>query len=260
MQTNKMRRLQRVETGISQMPIRPQLLDRAFEHFRETGELPDHQRLADAVARRVLHGRNRTAPVGGQSDIQVLVLQAACLDEPEPAPSMREMLLDEAVWGDDFIRRVARTLLRWFADCGEDPTDPQFLEDRTLPKHGSLCMHLLGYPERLAVPPYEEQARRLFGRYDELRERIDHDDQSWWESLTDAAVEFRLEGELPDDELMREAVLADAEFEALCEHKRGRDVRELMAAFERVQASHGQEHESALLELAALVAGENGLP
>lgn len=85
-----------------------------------------------------------------------------------------------------------------FLDC--DVTDPTLGADKGLPDHASVGMHVLGYPERLARRPYVRQARRLFARYAKLRERIDHDDEDWWEALTDAAVSFELTGDLPRDE------------------------------------------------------------
>ena len=39
------RRLWRVEQAIGSLPLRPTVMQKAFEHFMESGELPEEQRL-----------------------------------------------------------------------------------------------------------------------------------------------------------------------------------------------------------------------
>jgi hypothetical protein len=138
---------------------------------------------------------------------------------------------------------------------GSKVTDPQFAAHHGFPKYGSIGMHVLGYPERLAKPPYVRQARRLFARYDELRERIPRQDERWWEALVDAAVGFETIGELPDDDLIRDVVLADAEMAALWAHKRGRNVRELMALLDCAARRKGEKREDAITAVLEFVRG-----
>jgi len=113
MKNRRNHRLERVEQAIRTMPIRANLLDTAFEHFRETGELPEEQRLADAVCRRVLNieeeASDDLASLIGQT-MSLRVVQA--VPEQPKGPSVRESLLHEAVFGDDFCRRAARIALR----------------------------------------------------------------------------------------------------------------------------------------------------
>lgn len=58
--------------------------------------------------------------------------------------------------------------------------------------------------------------------------RIAHEDPWWWKELEAALYAFDDSGELPDDELLREVVLASEETMALMRHYRGHDVRDLM--------------------------------
>jgi hypothetical protein len=92
----------------------------------------------------------------------------------------------------------------------------------------------------------ERGARRLFLRYDALREQIDHEDRDWWWELEEAVFAFSQEGVLPEDELMRDAVLADAEMDALFRHSRGRDVGEQMALLDAAARARGAKREAAI--------------
>ena len=72
-------------------------------------------------------------------------------------------------------------------------------------------LHLIGWPEMFAKPPYEEQAHRLFARFEDLRTRLPRDDEEWMGRLYEAWQQFERDGSLPDDELMGEGALALAE-------------------------------------------------
>ena len=63
-----------------------------------------------------------------------------------------------------------------------------------------------------------------------LRERINRDDKRWFEDFDEAAFLFLREDELPDDELMCEAVLANGEFMGLLGHFLGHGDPQVMAA------------------------------
>jgi hypothetical protein len=249
------RRLGRVAEAIGKLPVRSTVLEKAFTLFCETGELPEEQRLADAVCRRALKIEEEpaydlaTAVVRTATRVRMEMMSGS----PKPQePSVRENLFHEAVFGDGIGKRAARLVLRREVDFGADPTDPSFLADKTFPDHGSIGMHLLGYPERLAKPPYVAQAKRLFKRYAELRDRIDHEDRWWWKAMEAALYTFDDYGELPDDELLRDAVLAGEELTALMRHARGHDVSRLMAALEKAARANGPDREAAQLEVAAV--------
>jgi hypothetical protein len=98
-----------------------------------------------------------------------------------------------------------------------------------------------------------KQAQRLFARFDELRQRTPPDDDPWFDECIDVAVRFRMTGELPEEELMRDAVLADLEMECLVRHKRGQDVGDLMAALDRAALAKGGAREDAIAAVQQLV-------
>ena len=247
MSMQKKKRLQRANGVLATMPIRKALVDEAWEWFEQFGELPEEPRVADAVARRALGSEADTCrmPVG----IAALLLKVVPEHWQPPPPSVRMCLFDEAVFGEDFVRRVARVAITLEVARGGKVTDPQFAAHHGLPKYGTVGLHVLGFPQRLAVPPYEEQAHRLFARREELLDRIDRDDPHWFEPIWEAMEAFRLRAELPGDELVRDIVLAEAELAALGHHKRGKDVKEMMTAFDVAARGDGAEREAALLVL-----------
>ncbi|HEX5050422.1 MAG TPA: hypothetical protein VFZ65_01490 [Planctomycetota bacterium] len=244
------------------LPIRADLLDRAFGVFCKTGELPDGQRLAAAVVARAL-GRSpppsRDDPEKFAAHLRRLIAVAkAEIDHGVPPPqiSIREHVFDEAVYGPDVIRRGARALLKLEVELGADVTDPSFLADRTLPDHAGIGLHLLGFPEFVATPPYEAQAHRLFARLAELRDRIDQDDTAPWFLVADDAVVAFRRGELPQDELLLDTVLVNAEFQALWWHSQGYDNAELLAACDAAAQSIGADRDAAVERVRVLVQQE----
>ena len=256
MKPRKEQRMQRAEKAIAAIPIRRDVLERSFEEFCETGELPEQQRLAGAVVKAAMDGQLPPAEHAFFDEAErfrFLVNQARS-PRAAAAPSVREYLFDEAVYGPGIVSRAARAALRIEVDEGGNVLDPQFLADRPLPEFATVGLRLLGFPERLVKPPYEDQAQRLFARYAELRERIDHDDRKWFEVLAAAIEQFQDTGELPRDDLLRDAVLADAELEALFRHKRGHDVTERMAVLDHIAKATGQERDTEIKRLQAMAA------
>ena len=257
MKRTSKKRLKKVSRQIDAMPIRPEAEEAAFERFRETGELPEFQRLAGAVIERALRdGVERVSQVMYDlaAGIERLKRAAEGLGnaEPEPEP-LRKMLFHEAVYGPKFVSIPARLALRILVDMGRDVTDPEFIpSDTELPDWGSVGWHLIGLPERIVKPPYEEQAQRLFGRFDDLRERMDRDDRRWMDAYGEAAMIFLHEGELPEDELMCETVLAYGEFFGLLQHYLGRGDSEVMAAFDRVAKARGKARAAAIVRVQAM--------
>ena len=215
-------RLQRVSSQIAAIPVNSELEQRALDLFRESGELSEHQRLAEAVINRVLHpelevrgsvvvvnqairASNRTV-ANGKGD-----------DEPPVIPP-RDLLFREALDECEFVRVGARHAIKAVVSMGGDVTDPQFiLEGVPIPDFGTVGWHLLGFPECLVEPPNEQRACHVLDRLDALRQRIDQDDSQWFEGVAEACDRFRQRGELPEDGLMREAVLVIAEFVDLLE-------------------------------------------
>lgn len=263
MTLSRNRRMQQLTQQIHTMPIAPSVLRKAFDLFRETGELPELQRLAAAVIEQALRG-GEPAQVAENPDstvMRALLLKVVTeheLDPPERAtPTMREHLFDEAVYGPPFVRRVARSALAWLVDGGGDVADPQFLAEMPRPRLGTVGTNVLGFPERLAQPPFVAQAQRLFARYARLSEDIANDPVRLNE-LAVAVVEFERTGDLPPAGALRDAVLADAEMAALRQHRRGQDVTTLMALLDAAARAKGANREVAVAEVQRFVRGRLG--
>ncbi len=60
---------------------------------------------------------------------------------------------------------------------------------------------------------------------------------------------------LPEDELMREVVLANAEFMGLLQHHVGHGDAEVMAAFDQVARTKGKKRATAIARVSAMAAG-----
>lgn len=252
-------RLARLDKAIHHRPLRRSAIDAALDHFRGTGELPEQQRLADAVTRTVLDPgwdvAEETNPVlkhlrAAQARVGITVQSAAPQTEEakphlEPSKVLR-CLYSEAVWAPEPVRGIARKALAWHADGGDDVASSSFLADRTMPRFGTVGFMLLGYPELLALPPYEDQARRLFVRYGDLMRRKGPCDEDWERRFFDLSVDFCRHGKLPTDPLMRDIILGSVEIDALFEHRRGGDVKELMAALDAAARAGVRKREAAI--------------
>ena len=175
-----------------------------------------------------------------------------------PADELMDSLYNEAVWADGMVQFAARAVLELLAGAGLDVTEPLFgkhgIKGDNLPDFGGVGTHMLGLPQRLAKPPYEAQGSRLFARYEQLRQRINRDDRAWFAAFGEAVDLFHQLGELPEDELLRDAVLADAEVCALCRHVAGKDVTEVMGAFDVAAQASDCEKAVAIARVQELVA------
>ena len=252
--TNK-RRMDKVRELLATCPIPADVIEEEFWLFQHEGELPEDQRLAALVCERA--GYQRTP--SGTGDIAELLagilLQAKTRLETglEPPPNVREELFDEAVYGPDVVRRWARLALRFLVCRGGDVTKRDFGQEHGLPEFGTVGMHVLGYPRRLAKAPYEEQGRRLFDRYDGILRQMDMSPDDDFEPVAEAILAFEDRGELPAEELLRDYVLADYEIEMLRAHKAGRDVAQVMALLDRAAMATGEERDAAVAEVQRFV-------
>jgi hypothetical protein len=70
------------------------------------------------------------------------------------------------------------------------------------------------------------------------------EDDRWHDAFTTACGAFRRDGVLPDDELMRAAVMCDGLFHLLLRAGQGHDEPELIAAFDRWHEVEGKEREA----------------
>jgi hypothetical protein len=235
MRTKYDKRLRQLEHAIDAIPVSPETTKAAFQRFRETGELPADKRVSRTVISRAKRGYDVVGDQGSKDWFEAEVRAALENNRNHrPKDPVMNELYDEAVYAPEPLQEVAREVLRALARSGRDPSEPVFAQlgiAVNLPEYGSVGMHLLGFPECLAKRPYVRQAKRLFARYDELRMRVDQDDRHWFERFRAAAWAFWTEGEVPDEPLLLDAVLADAEMKALIRHAEGIDVAELMGAF-----------------------------
>lgn len=263
MTLSRNRRMQQLTQQIHTMPIAPSVLRKAFDLFRETGELPELQRLAAAVVEQALRDGEPTQVDEHPNAVVMRALRITVVTESDPhrheaaTPTMREYLFDEAVYGPPFVRRVARSALAWLVDGGGDVADPRFLAEMPRPRLGTVGMNVLGFPERLAQPPFVAQAQRLFDRYARLSQDIANDPIRL-DELADAVVEFERTGDLPPAGALRDAVLADAEMEALRQHRQGQDVTTLMALLDAAARAKGASREVAVAEVQRLARGRLG--
>jgi hypothetical protein len=256
------KRVQRVEQVIAARPIRADVLDHAFEHFRATGELPEEQRLASEVCDRALRHKPVREPIvdigAHLEDLKRILAELRSrpdldLSAPQHDHSVRLRVFNEAVYGHEISRLAARLVLQLEVGHGADVTDPQFLADRTLPHHGGVALHLLGFPENLAKPPYVRQAKRLFARMASIRARLDHGSPSCLEDLDAAFPAFVRTGELPEDDLVLECVLAVAALLGLIAHYLGHGDAELTAALDATAKTTGGKRAEAVAKVQELV-------
>lgn len=247
---NHRKRLEKVQTAIAATPLPLEAVRQAFERFRETGELPEHRRLAAAVVVRARNGVDLTDESGRPMGLAEAV-QALSHAPSRPDDRVMSALYSEAVCETAIFRDAARAVLVQLAEIGFDVTEPEFAKrgiEIDLPKFGTVGLHLLGFPECLAVPPYEEQAKRLFDRFAVLRTRVGSFGKQWFAELARAVEAFRLDGELPEDELLRDVVLADAELVCLIRHWMGQDVAVVMTALAEAQVDPAREGAVARLQ------------
>jgi len=247
------KRLSRIADTIGTAPIPREVVLAAFHRFRETGELPDDQPLAQKVIDRARAGFDVVYTSDGR------VEWGATMEAARNAPKRADdLVLDalylEAVDGTGLVRWAARHVLSTFAALGHDVTQPVFHDSLIeVPKYGGVGMHCLGFPERLARPPYEEQARRLLTRLGRLRERVPQGDRRWFDAFDMATEDFAMFGTVPDDELTRDAVLVDAELHALMRHFIGEDVGDLVLALGAAAQAEGIEQQAAIAKVQAVV-------
>jgi hypothetical protein len=251
-------RLARVQKAVDNLPVSQEVLREAYGCFLMFGELPDDNHVAYDVIQRALHGGKEQLPGAYEHHSGTPKVGAywdrGQLSNGSAPETVRDRLFEEALFEQPPVRRVARAAIALEVAYGGDVASPGFASRHGMPVHGSAGMHVLGYPQKWATPPYEFQAQRLFTRLDVLRARIPQHDSWWLREQTDVVVKFMQTGERPADDLRMEALLAIVELEQLIAHKRGTDVEEAMMLFDSLTRARPQDREQAFQKLSAMAA------
>jgi hypothetical protein len=172
-------------------------------------------------------------------------------------PSVRALLFDEALFEIETLRNVARAAIATEVAWGGDVDSEGFAARHGIPCYGSVAMHVCGWRARLAVPPYEDRAKRLFVRIDSLHGRVPSDEHKWFVELDAAIQRCRATGELPDDEVLAEGVQTQIEMGLLRRHRAGKDVKAAMVVLDKIATGGDDELAEALEKLKELaVAGK----
>jgi hypothetical protein len=241
------RRLQKVGDVIGSLPIEPELLRDAFECFQKLGELPKDQRLAAAVTRWARYGFGPTR-FDSSPDGEAGLLLATMNSLRTRDDLLMHQLREEAVFGDELVQPIARMALRRLATQGHDVTEPLFLQNRIkLPIRticcGSVAFALCAFPWRHFPPQYKLITAALVARLERVHETVNANDV-WLKDFATATGVFRRTGVLPQDQLLRAAVINDGLFVLLLQAKLGRDKPELIQAFARWHEVEGEERKA----------------
>lgn len=249
--TNRISRLRR---ALDISPVRRAVLREAYGLFVEFGELPDDDdHVAYEVVQRALRGGEEEPPDDDETVAKrVKRARLAYHEKERPGdawpPSVRAMLFDEALFEMPEFRNVARFAIRHEVTLGGDVESPGFCARHGIPTYGLVGMHVIGWPRTLVVPPYEHQANELLVRFDDIKARLPQTEQ-WHKQHHAMRRAFAERGEIPNDDLHLELLLADLELDQLEAHRRGKDVRKAMALLRRVAWREGGAQERALRRL-----------
>jgi len=214
------KRIERLQAVFRGAPVSASAVREACERFRTTGELPNSVRIARYVLSWCDTGINEAEY--SQDALGRAALIRATVESPEvPYDAVMSALRNEAVYANEAVRQAARLLLKRMAEAGGDPSAPMFkMCGYEVPELtcSSMALTLLGFPECLATPQNAERADVVFAKLRELRERMP-DDAAWFRRLDAAVKRHRATGVLPEDRLLAEAVVADAELLGLMQEK-----------------------------------------
>ena len=238
------RRLDLVASIVNTQPLSQQALNELYAKFLKAGELPNDARTARAVVERALVARRSGGITRQEEGLPI-------------AGPPREQVLREAAQPFDVPRKAARLLIEILVEGGGDPTDPEFIpSDYEIPEFGSVAMHILGWPDRLVRPPYEQQMQRVLQQHAQLRAYWPRTDM-WYRDAADALASFLTRGELPRDDVFQLYALTIGEMFAIHAHYCGRGGENLLAAYDAVATAPDEERADALRRLGELQARED---
>jgi hypothetical protein len=242
------KRMGRVQQAIDASPVCPNTLREEYEWFESWGELPDDDHLAYEIVMQALRGGKTRSPS------EVTPYRERDQPRHQWPPSVRGFLFDEALDANQELRKLARAAIATEVAWGGDVASPGFAARHGIPTYGCVAMHVSGYPEKLKVAPYDDQATRLFIRQDNVRGRINEQPAGWFDAFAEAQVQFWTKGQLPGDELLLDTVLVFVELHMLVAHRQGTDVAEEMALLNAIERAEDDERDELLEKLSAKAA------
>lgn len=246
------KRIDRVQEKVDTAPVHPHLLEEAYDWFTSFGELPDDDHVAFEVVQRALRGGEDHWDTGPR-----LPFRKRPQPRDEWPPSVRSMLFDEALDKRRQVREIARAAIALEVAYGADVENPAFGARHGIPCYGFVGMQMLDMPRKLAVPPYEHQAKRVFVRLDMVRGRVERQGPDWFEAQVEAEVELQMTGALPKGQLHLEALLVTVELDLLRANQRGKDVAAALGLLDRIATATGSradQRPELLAELSKLAA------
>jgi len=243
------KRIAKIATELGTYPVPPKLVQEGRKRFRETGELPTDPRLASTIVRQIHDGFGVTCNERGEVDWARTVMEGIHVQPRENDPVM-DGLRNEAAHATGMVQAAARQMLVALAKAGFDVTEQLFV-GLDLPEFGGVGTTLVGLNERLVRRPYVRQARRLLRRIEKIGRSRPQGDRQWTEQLHRAIDDFQYQGIRPEDPRILAEVLALGEWMTLSRHQAGEDVRELMAVFDAVARTNGEERDRWISELQA---------
>jgi len=230
------KRLDAVQNRINRFPYRYAAIDDAYAQFLDDGTLPEDRALAGRVLDRVLKARKP-------------YLEPERAGLWQPYGSTREMLFREACSKVEVVRNFARFLLKTVVEAGYDPTDSEVFGTELEPMDfAPISLQLLGFPHDFVRPEYQGQLHRVLRQHAELP-RLDSDDD-----IGPALSAFMTKGRLPSDPRHLPHVLRISEQFALVAHYFERGGEDLLAAYDAVANSTGDQRVAALRRLGELQA------
>jgi len=157
------------------------------------------------------------------------------------------MLFHEACCSEPAARDLARFLLRALVQAGYDPTDPEVIGPEMEPMDfATITMRLLGWPHRYVEPKYEAQLQRVLRQQDDVCAHRPKGNADWDRGAGATLAAFLNHGRVPTDSRYFLYVLTTGEQFALHIHYFGHGGEDLLAAYEAVATTTGEERAAAL--------------
>jgi hypothetical protein len=228
--------MHQVERVFAKLPPNPEVVRTAFAKFREGGELPENVRVARAVIDWAETGIDPTK-YGDDFESKARRLRAY-VESARAGDAVMNRLREEAVFAEDPVRHVARILLRQMANGGQDVAQPLF-QQGVFPTPEMTCasvaLSMIRWPFCVVDEVHHERLASVIAvfRHNGANKEGEQAWTAWVEQVADAAIAFQTTGRLPEDPVVRDTVLAEAELSALFQTTCGVDDEEMRKALAR---------------------------